>query len=335
MEQADILILLISFIGLALIFGGLYFFLATGDESEKSPAVKANTIENTKKKTGPRRRRVGADAPGQAVDSRAVEPVAERLEMRNENNDNMEDEGKEENDENENVIEEEDLSHLTKKELLKLEKKRMKQAERDQDDAQRTIKQEKQSKRDAIQQQKDLEFELAEKKQKEEEEELQLLKEVKEKEDYDEWKEMFSVEASGSEDIENKTKLDLLGEFINYIKQRKVVVLEDLAIDFGLPAAQCVTRVNTLEEMGQLSGVVDDRGKFIYVSPEELQAVANFVKRRGRVTISDLAIESNKLINLKEVVETAQSQLDEQSDEEDRIETMDRDNNVDTNAPQA
>ena len=83
----------------------------------------------------------------------------------------------------------------------------------------------------------------------------------------------------------------------------QIVVLEDLAIEFGLPAAQCVSRVQSLEEMGQLSGVIDDRGKFIYVSPEELAAVAKFVKRRGRLTIADLAIESNKLISLKEVVE--------------------------------
>jgi hypothetical protein len=47
-----------------------------------------------------------------------------------------------------------------------------------------------------------------------------------------------------------------------------------------------------------LSGVVDDRGKFIYISPDELEAVAKFVKQRGRVSIAELAESSNKLINL-------------------------------------
>ena len=78
-----------------------------------------------------------------------------------------------------------------------------------------------------------------------------------------------------------------------------------LAIEFGLPAAQCVARVHSLEEMGQITGVIDDRGKFIYISPDELAAVAKFVKRKGRVSIANLAIESNKLINLKEVVEAS------------------------------
>ena len=48
----------------------------------------------------------------------------------------------------------------------------------------------------------------------------------------------------------------------------------------------------------QLPGVVDDRGKFIYISPDELEAVAKFIKQRGRVSIAELAESSNKLINL-------------------------------------
>ena len=53
--------------------------------------------------------------------------------------------------------------------------------------------------------------------------------------------------------------------------------------------------------------MVDDRGKFIYISPEELQAVATFVQRRGRISIAELAVESNKLVNLKEVIDQDES----------------------------
>jgi hypothetical protein len=45
--------------------------------------------------------------------------------------------------------------------------------------------------------------------------------------------------------------------------------------------------------------VVDDRGKFIFISDEELQAVANFIKQRGRVSISELVSSSNRLVNLQ------------------------------------
>lgn len=62
---------------------------------------------------------------------------------------------------------------------------------------------------------------------------------------------------------------------------------------------EAISRVHSLQENGELSGVVDDRGKFIYISEEELQAVANFIKQRGRVSIVELVSSSNRLINLQ------------------------------------
>lgn len=45
-------------------------------------------------------------------------------------------------------------------------------------------------------------------------------------------------------------------------------------------------------------GVIDDRGKFIYISQSELDAVASFIKKRGRVSLTELAEHSNSLIVL-------------------------------------
>lgn len=47
------------------------------------------------------------------------------------------------------------------------------------------------------------------------------------------------------------------------------------------------------------AGVIDDRGKFIYITPEEMAAVAQYIKQRGRVSIAELAQASNSLINLQ------------------------------------
>jgi len=44
---------------------------------------------------------------------------------------------------------------------------------------------------------------------------------------------------------------------------------------------------------------MDERGAFIHVSREEFEAVAEFIKTRGRVAISALAAESGKLIDLE------------------------------------
>ena len=59
-----------------------------------------------------------------------------------------------------------------------------------------------------------------------------------------------------------------------------------------------LSRIETLEAQGQLSGVVDDRGKFIYIEKKELQAVADHVQRMGRISIRDLAAKSNTLVDL-------------------------------------
>lgn len=53
------------------------------------------------------------------------------------------------------------------------------------------------------------------------------------------------------------------------------------------------------------AGVIDDRGKFIYITPEELNAVADFIRQRGRVSIAELARASNTLINLNPEIQSS------------------------------
>ena len=94
-----------------------------------------------------------------------------------------------------------------------------------------------------------------------------------------------------------------------------MVKLKDLAAHFKLKTQEAIDRVTTLLADGLLtgvaiqnilclppnifaSGVIDDRGKFIYISREELEAVAKYIKQQGRVSITDLAASSNKLIKL-------------------------------------
>ena len=59
-----------------------------------------------------------------------------------------------------------------------------------------------------------------------------------------------------------------------------------------------VDRINKLEESNRLHGIVDDRGKYIHITLEEYEAVAQYIKRKGRVSRADLLLECNKLIRL-------------------------------------
>lgn len=143
------------------------------------------------------------------------------------------------------------------------------------------------------------EKEKAEEQQREEAE--KKAREEKEREEHEEYlkmKEAFSVEEEGFNENEAGDEENLLQEFLRYIKHNKVVILEDLAAHFGLKTAAVIERIQELQANGNLTGVIDDRGKFIYISQSELEDVAKFVRQRGRVSITELAENSNRLINL-------------------------------------
>merc|ERR1711973_640068 len=124
-------------------------------------------------------------------------------------------------------------------------------------------------------------------------------KERREQEEYEKMKAAFDVEEEGFDEDQEDTSEGQLQAFIQHIKDTKVVLLEDLAAHFKLKTQDCIDRVTKLSEEGRLSGVFDDRGKFIFISQQELESVAKFIKQRGRVSIADLAENSNKLISLK------------------------------------
>lgn len=82
-------------------------------------------------------------------------------------------------------------------------------------------------------------------------------------------------------------------------QKTKVIQLEDLASHLGLRTQDAINRIQDLMADGTLTGVIDDRGKFIYITAEEMAAVAQYIKQRGRVSIAELAQASNSLINLQ------------------------------------
>ena len=67
-----------------------------------------------------------------------------------------------------------------------------------------------------------------------------------------------------------------------------------------------ISRVQTLEEEGRVTGVMDDRGKFIYISSEEMAAVAGYIRNKGRVAIGELSAMSNTFIDLQQRSGSAQ-----------------------------
>jgi len=185
------------------------------------------------------------------------------------------------------------------KKLKKMREKEEKKLQREADIREREEKKKKQEERDEREKKmRELEEE-EEKRQEMEEERLRKLKEAREEEEYRKLMKDFVVDEEGVEEVDEEEEGNLLEEFIEYIKTTKVIFLEDLASHFGLKVQDAIDRVQTLLEDGTITGVIDDRGKLIYISMEELHQVADFIKRRGRISISDLAKAANSLINLQ------------------------------------
>lgn len=200
------------------------------------------------------------------------------------------------------IEEEKEISDLqtdkSKKDLVKEAKKKEK---KDRKEAMKQMVDNKEKKVDEKRKiYEEREKEREEKEKLREEEEQKKLEEIKkqEEEEYNKWKHMFAVEEKGLQKDSETEEQNLMQRFIDYIKLRKVAMLEDLAAEFKLSTKDVINRIKSLEELKILNGVIDERGKYIYITNKEMEAVINYIRSKGRVTRSDLLIECNKIIKL-------------------------------------
>lgn len=185
------------------------------------------------------------------------------------------------------------------KKALKLEMKAEKRAARE---AMLIEREEKKREQEYLEQLRKEAEEKEKKEEEEREEQERLAKEEQAKKEHEAYLEMaatFEVEEEGYDPEQDVDSQDKLIQFINYINEQKVVLLEHLAAQFKMRTKDVVDRIQQLVANGSLIGIIDDRGKFISISQSELESVAKFIRQRGRVTVDELVVNSNKLINLK------------------------------------
>nr|XP_015813314.2 DDRGK domain-containing protein 1 [Nothobranchius furzeri] len=199
-------------------------------------------------------------------------------------------------------VEQQNIQPTAKVGAKKLKKQEEKEARKAQREAEREEREERKRMQELREQERRQEEEkerLQEQKQEEEERRTKEEQERREEEEYLKLKSSFVIEEQGEEEqLSEDQSRNLLQDFIQYIESSKVVLLEDLASHFGIRTQDAISRLQDLLAEGTLTGVIDDRGKFIFITPEELDSVAQFVRQRGRVSITELAQASNSLINL-------------------------------------
>jgi DDRGK domain-containing protein 1 len=180
--------------------------------------------------------------------------------------------------------------------LAKLEAKAEKKAAREAEEREREERKKKQS--EEMEERRKRE-EMLDQLEKEKEEQLKREAEEKERQEHEAYlklKASFTVEEQGF-DAEEIEEDGLLQRFVEYVQKQKIVLLEELAATFQLKTQDAIDRLQKLVAEGTLTGVIDDRGKFIYISKSEMEAVAKFIRQRGRVSLTDFAENSNQLIH--------------------------------------
>ncbi|XP_047211705.1 DDRGK domain-containing protein 1-like isoform X2 [Girardinichthys multiradiatus] len=202
-------------------------------------------------------------------------------------------------DEEEELQNSQPAAKIGAKKQKKLEEKQAKKAQREAEMEEREERRRMQELREQEKRQEEERERMLEQKEEEEERRAKEDQERREEEEYLRLKASFIIEDQGEqEQLSEDQSRSLLQDFIDYIKTSKVVLLEDLASHFGMRTQDAIARLQDLLAEGTLTGVIDDRGKFIFITPEELDSVAQFIRQRGRVSITELAQASNSLINL-------------------------------------
>jgi len=288
----DIMILGLALIGLAGLLTAIFFVLVPSKKKVKEDAPQVGTSKAAKESRETLRRRRGA-AKG------------------TERNDDDGNEGT-----TEDQVEEKSTGKAKSKKAKKAQKRKEKKILREEKRAAEEEQKDTRSAKD-LKYQKKLEERENERQRKEKAlAEAMRKKEEKEQAEYEAMKSMFEVEESGTtvDEASSKDTSNLLQKFVDYIHQRKVVVLEDVAAEFRMRSKELLSRIEALELMGRVSGVVDDRGKFIVITKEEMAKVADFINERGRISLSDLAIQSNFLVDLEPKVGAGSTLEDDDDD---------------------
>lgn len=156
-------------------------------------------------------------------------------------------------------------------------------------------------------QQKELEESLKkqkveEDKEKKEAEYLKSLEEEqkrKEEEEYNKWVGDIQEIEEGTLKEDESGQQSMLQTFIEYLRLRKVVPLDELGANFKLTTKDVIKRIKSLEEQDLITGVIDDRGKYIYINKKELIKVKEMIVRKGFISKVDLVSEVSRIISLE------------------------------------
>nr|CAD2140940.1 unnamed protein product [Meloidogyne enterolobii] len=188
---------------------------------------------------------------------------------------------------------------IGKKKMAKLQAKAEAKVLREQQLEEREAKKRREEEIEQLKEEKRLKEEEEERERNEKLKKEKEEREKQEREDYLKFKESFNISEQGfdNENNEEDDPTEFTTKLLEYLRKRKVVHVDQVSSNFHLKPDVTIERINSLLEEKLITGVFDDRGLFIFISPEELNNVAKFITQRGRVALSEIAENSSKLIS--------------------------------------
>jgi hypothetical protein len=120
-------------------------------------------------------------------------------------------------------------------------------------------------------------------------------------EEYQRWKGLVDVEARGELGAQDDREQQLRTWLVTTAcrdPRSKVLMLEEVARRYETGVEKIVALLEKMVEEGLFTGVVDDRGKFLFVSEDELNAVAKFISQRGRASLHEIVRECNRVVSV-------------------------------------
>lgn len=110
------------------------------------------------------------------------------------------------------------------------------------------------------------------------------------------WKSGISVVEEGANNpLRNAASLD---EFVRYIRDHKTVEIEAMSSMFRMSVEDIIQRINALESDKLIYGIIDDRGRYTVLFPEELAKIKDAILfSRKRLPLRDLHSQLSHIVS--------------------------------------
>lgn len=75
--------------------------------------------------------------------------------------------------------------------------------------------------------------------------------------------------------------------------------MEDLSSRFKISNKEVLQRIRDLEAIDRITGVVDDRGKYIYLKKSELEDVKRYIQAEGKLSRVELVNQCSRIVSIE------------------------------------